>query len=155
MAYAAPSDMVTRFGQIEMLRLTSPEGQPLDVIDIDRLNLALGDASAVMDSFLRRRYLTPVSPVPSELVRACCILARFDLAHGDGREPSKQMADADADTRKWLVKLFDGTALLPDATPAGEQSFAQAQVRGSLTGGGCPPYSDSGCGWTGSGESWS
>jgi len=136
MAYAQPSDMVTRFGQQEMLRLTVPEGQPLDVIDIDRLNLALGDASALMDSYLRRRYLCPVSPVPQELTRACCILARHDLALGGGRTPTDQMRAGYDATMKWLRALFDGTALLGDATAAGEQGNAMMQDAG------CPVFSD-------------
>ncbi len=130
MAYATPQDMVTRFGQTEMLRLTAPDGQPLDVIDQDRLTLALSDASAVIDSFLRRRYATPLANVPQEITRACCVLARFDLAQGESREPTKQMTDARAEVQKWLRDLFAGTALLADATPAGGQSFGQVQDRG-------------------------
>jgi phage gp36-like protein len=128
-----------------MLRLTAPEGQPLDVIDLDRLNLALADASSVIDSYLRRRYLTPVSPAPSELVRACCIIARFDLAHGDGREPTEQMKAANTETLKWLEKLRNGDTLLADATPAGLEAFGQVQDAGTpvYRDGSAPGY---GCG---------
>lgn len=154
MAYAAPVDMVTRFGQVEMLRLTSAEGQPLDVIDPVRLNLALADASSLIDSYLRRRYLTPVSPVPQELARACCIVARFDLAHGDGREPTAQMKSAYDDTLKWLQKLRDGETLLQDATPAGQEAFGQVQDAG------CPVFRDGsqpgfgGGGWPSADDFW-
>jgi phage gp36-like protein len=138
MAYAVAQDMVTRFGQAEMLRLTAPEGQPLDVIDLDAVNAALADASAVIDSYLRRRYATPVTPVPQELTRACCILARFDLAHGDATNPTAQMSVARRETIAWLGELRDGTVLLADATPAGGQSFGQVRDAG------CPVFGDPG-----------
>lgn len=136
MAYAQPSDMIARFGSIEMLRLSAPEGEPLDVIDQDRVNTALGDASALIDSYLRRRYATPLAAVPQEVLRACCILARFDLAHGNGREPSEQMRLARKETITWLESIRAGQTFLADATPSGEESMAQVKVRdGSPYGG--------------------
>ena len=145
MAYAAPTDMIARFGYAEMLRLSAAEGQPLDVIDQDRINVALGDASAVIDSYLRRRYQTPLATVPQEVLRACCILARYDLAHGDGRAPSDQMVSARKETTAWLEGVRDGRILLADATPAGEQSFAQVAVRQGATYGGVGTPPPDGC----------
>jgi phage gp36-like protein len=135
MSYAAASDMTTRFGQVEMIRLTTGEGQPMDGIDLLRLQRALDDGSALIDSFLRRRYLTPVVPAPAELVRANCVLARFDLAQGDGREPTEQMRLARKEAMEWLGHLRDGTVLLADATPTGQESFAQVQTRDAIYGG--------------------
>lgn len=150
MAYATAQDMVTRFGEAEMIRLTVPEGQPMDMINMVRLNLAITDASAHMDTYLRRRYLTPVNPVPQELTRACCILARDDLAHGDGRAPTEQMVNDASAVRKWLRELFSGDALLADATPAGEQSFARVRD------GGRPVYGERGGlgGWPNPDDFW-
>ncbi len=151
MPYAAPSDMIARFGSAEMLRLSTSEGQPLDVIDQGRINVALADASALIDSYLRRRYATPIAAVPQEVLRACCILARFDLAHGDGREPSEQMRLARKETIGWLESIRDGQTMLADLTPAGDQSFAQVAVRrGPSYGGiGTPPPDcpDPNAGW--------
>ncbi len=129
MAYAAITDMVARYGEAELIRLTTPEGAEMGSVDATRVATLLDDASALVDSYLRRRYLTPVTPTPQELTRAACILARFDLAQGESREPSAQMTAARKDVIAWLVKLGDGTVLLADATPAGEQSFSQVQTR--------------------------
>lgn len=148
MAYAAPADMIARFGQAELLRLTVPEGQPLDTIDQTRVTTALADASAEIDSYARRRYLTPVSPAPQELVRACCVLARYELATGNGLAPTEQMVKTRAEVVTWLERLRDGRVFLADATPAGEESFAQAQTRGPVYGAGV------GGGWPGPGEFW-
>ena len=152
MAYATPQDMVTRFGQSEMLRLTVQDGLPLDVIDLDALGVALADASSIIDSYARRRYLTPVAPTPQEFARACCILARYDLAHGDGTNPTVQMESARRDVITWLEKLRDGLVLLADATPAGGQSFGQVQDAG------CAVFRDAsqpGVGWPTPDDFWS
>jgi phage gp36-like protein len=136
MAYATAQDLVSRFGQAEIMRLSVPEGQPQDVIDIDACNVALADSSAVIDSYLRRRYLTPVVPTPQELTRACCILARYDMAHGDATNPTTQIVVSRNETIKWLEALRDGTVLLADGTPAGAQSYGQVQDAG------CPVFND-------------
>ena len=141
MAYAAVQDMVARFGQTEVLRLSAPEGQPLDVIDQDRVNVALADASDLIDSYLRRRYLTPLVTVPQAVLRACCVLARHDLAHGNGLMPTEQMTTARKETVAWLESIRDGKTMLADATPSGDQSFAQVSVRHGVPWGGigAPP----------------
>lgn len=130
MAYATAADMRARFGEQELILLTTGDGMPMDTVDTDKVAVALADASALIDSYLRRRYLTPVSPAPTELVRACCHLARYDLALGGSRDPSTQTTDMRKQTMEWLRQVHDGVALLADATPAGGQSFAQAQDRG-------------------------
>ncbi len=103
MPYAAIEDMVTRYGEAEMARLTTPEGQLDDIVVSTRIAGALGDATALIDTYLRRRYVVPlVSPLPREITNACCILARFDLAHGEQREPTEQMRLAKKDVIAWL-----------------------------------------------------
>ena len=90
--------------------------------------------------------------MPQEFIRACCILARYDLAHGDGTNPTAQMESARKDVVTWLEKLRDGMVLLADATPAGQESFGQVQDAGS------PVYRDAsqpGCGWPTPGDFWS
>ena len=130
MGYAQPQDMVARYGQAEMIRLSVGEGQPLDVMNLARINVALADASALIDSYLRRRYATPLATFPQEILRACCILARYDIAHGDGRTPSDQMTAAQKQVLAWLEAIRDGRTMLADATPAGGEAFGQVQSRG-------------------------
>lgn len=129
--YSSVDDMVSRFGLAEMCRLTTPSGQALlSEPDPAVVSRALTEASAVVDSYLRRRYQTPITSDEPEITRAAAILARYDLAHGDDRQPSQQMIDERADVVSWLKGIRDGTILLDlDAVSSSEESQAVAQTR--------------------------
>ena len=135
MAYAAVSDMVTRFGQAEMIRLSTPQNQPMDAVITAPVLLALGDASDIIDTYVSKRYQTPMTMVPPSIARACCILARYDLCTGDGRSPSEEVTKARDAVISWLKEIASGKALLPlDEVPAGDNSFAQMSDRGAVYG---------------------
>lgn len=129
--YSSVDDMVSRFGLVEMCRLTTPSGQALlSEPDPTLVTRALTEASALVDSYLRRRYQTPVTADAPEVTRAAAILARYDLAHGDDRQPSQQMIDERNDVVSWLKGIRDGLVLLDlDAVPSSEESQAVAQTR--------------------------
>ena len=143
MAYCAFSDLVARYGLAEMIRLTAPAGDDFNAgggfggdVDISaigatKVTTAIADATAEIDSYLRRRYATPVVPATPELLRACCALTRHELAHGAGREPTAQMRDQRASVLKWLERVRDGEVFLDGAVPTGEESQAQMQDAGS------------------------
>ena len=135
MAYAGVQDMIDRFGQVEMIRLTTPADQDMDTVQADPVTRALEDASAVIDGYLRRRYQVPLDLVPPEIRRACCVLARFDLSTGDQREASERTTQDRKDAVAWLTQISKGDVLLPlaEVTP-GDQSFAQVQTRGAVFG---------------------
>ena len=137
MAYAAITDLIARYGQAELLRLTTDEGQDIGSIDAVKANAAIADASAEIDSYLRRRYATPVSPATPELLRACCALARFELAHGAGREPTTQMQRQRDSIVKWLERVRDGEVFLDGGTALpGIEAGALVQDAG------CPVFTD-------------
>jgi phage gp36-like protein len=123
--YATVEDMIGQWGEAEMIRLTAPEGQLDELVVTQRVERALADASAVIDSYLRKRYGVPLAaPVPAEVARACRILARHELAHGEQREPTEQMHAARKDVLAWLRDLAEGRAELaiaaaPAASGAG------------------------------------
>lgn len=144
MPYATLPDMNEAFGEAEMIRLSAAPGDldgPVDEAKVDR---AIVDATDLIDSYLRRRYAVPLAaPVPPAIRRACGVLARFDLAHGDQREPTEQMRLARKDTIDWLKGLADGSAELPGAVPLGGTSGAGARVSDR-----CPAFTnDSLRGW--------
>ncbi|WP_332117247.1 DUF1320 domain-containing protein [Azorhizobium caulinodans] len=126
--YATVDHMVTRFGEVEMIRLSVADGPTPDAILPARIETALADASAQIDTYLRVRYPVPVAPVPAELVRAACILARFDLAMGGDREPSEQMRLARKEILSWLADIGAGRADLDGVTPTGVASSSGARV---------------------------
>lgn len=132
MSYATVTDMTSRFGEVEMLRVSRAdgvlpaEGEPMPA---DRIVQALADASVLVDSYLRGRYAVPVVPAPAELVRATCVLARYDLAHGGDREPSEQMRLARKEVLGWLEKLGSGAASLEGIVPVSAAAGARTSDR--------------------------
>jgi phage gp36-like protein len=130
MAYATVSDLIERFGQTEMVRLTTPADQDLDGIVMTVAEAKIEDASALIDSYVRKRYRTPMDVPPQEIVRACCILARYDLATGEQREPTEQMREQRSETMAWLRDIAAGKALLElDEVAPSDESYARESSR--------------------------
>lgn len=128
-AYAAVADMVSRFGESEIIRFSAGDGPLPDAIEPARIDQALADASALIDSYLRRRYAAPLTAPPPDIVRAACTLARYDLAMGGDREPSEQMRLARKEVVDWLMALAEGKATLEGVTPIGASSSARVSDR--------------------------
>ncbi len=115
--YATVADMIDRFGATEMLRLSSVDGPLPETVQEPTVLRAIADVSAVIDTFLRARYLVPLTPPGADIVRAACVLARYDLAMGGDREPSDQMARDRDQVMAWLRKIADGDVLVDQAAP--------------------------------------
>lgn len=109
MNYATQDDLITRFGEDEVLQLAPNEAG--DAIASGRVTAALSDASRHIDSYLRRRRSVPVDPVPDVLVGACCDIARFSLHDDHAPEAVKDRYKA---TVQWLKAIAAGTASLAD-----------------------------------------
>lgn len=118
MAYATAEDLIARFGEVDVIRLSAPEGQLDQAVDYARVNLALDSATGLIDSYVRRRYATPLSTVPQEIRDACCTLARYDLARGEQKTPSEQMMAERKATLDWLRMVAEGTVFLDAALAA-------------------------------------
>lgn len=130
MAYATIQDLIDRYGQQEMIRLTTPDDQEMDGVNADAAEAKLADVSAVIDSYVGRRYRVPMDVAPAAVVRVCCILARYDLATGGSRSPSEQMSDQRKEAMAWLLDVSLGKAVLElDEVAAGDESYAQATDR--------------------------
>jgi phage gp36-like protein len=131
MPYASLSDMVLKFGAIEMRRLSVADGDLPDEIEAPRIEDALAAAGLTIDSYLRRRYALPLANNPDELNRAACLLARYDLALGGDREPSEQMRLARTEILAWLADLAEGRAELSGVDPVGVGSATANGARAS------------------------
>jgi len=128
--YSSADDMISQFGVVEMTRLTTPSGQPLVEPNRATIEAALTQVSAIIDSYLRRRYQTPVAASAPELDHMAAHKARYDLALGDARQPSQQMIDENRDAVNWLKSVRDGTVLLDLAVvPSSTESHAAVQTR--------------------------
>lgn len=83
MDYAAQADMVSRFGNDEVVAIT--DRSQAGAIDAGVLGQALDTASAQIDTYLSGRYALPLPIVPKYLVTICCDIARYQLCLGSTR----------------------------------------------------------------------
>jgi len=128
MSYATPSDMMRQFGEAEVLALTDPEN--VGQIDQGVLQGALIDASAEIDSYLAGRYKNlPLSPVPRNLVRLCCNMARYHLV-GTNRLETEKIKDRYEAAIRYLEFVAAGKVTigppeggLPTPDPVGSVQF--------------------------------
>lgn len=134
MPYATAQDMIGRFGETEMLRLSSVDGDLPETVNAAPVAQAIADADAIIDSYLRKRHSVPLSPVPQVITRASCILARYELSVGGDREPADQVKEGRKDTLAWLKQIADGTVTLEGTTPIVASSAAMTQDRERMYG---------------------
>jgi len=84
--YATHQDMISRFGQEELILLTNKDSRG-SVIDTAVLDTAIADASHRIDGYLGGRYDLPLSVVPPVMAVLCCDIARYQLY--DDQAPDK------------------------------------------------------------------
>jgi phage gp36-like protein len=130
MPYGTVTDMIGAFGEVELIRLSAPEGAKLDGIDTARVTTALTNASDLIDSHLRRRYACPLATTPPAINRACLVLARYDLSFGGSTEPSEQARLARKETVEWLGHINAGSVTLEGVEPASTVVYARTSDRG-------------------------
>jgi phage gp36-like protein len=134
-AYATIQDMIDRFTEVEVLRLSANGGDLPDLIVDAPVLRALDDATSMVEGYLRRRVSVPLqAPIPAEVTRAVCILARYDLATGGDREPSTQMRNDRNDVVSWLNKIAEGYVTLEGAAAPSQGGRADALDRPRMFG---------------------
>jgi len=122
MAYATPDDLIARYGEVEIIQISTPDGQAMDQVNTPLVTIAINDASDMIDSYLRRRYVTPVATPPLALTQSCCAIARFMLCQMGGTTSAEKVKDAYQAALSWLRKVEDGSVtldgeLLPNTSP--------------------------------------
>lgn len=132
MAYATSDDMVARFGEAELIRLSTPEGALDGPMDADAVTIALADASELVDSYIGRRFVVPLNPVPASIAAAVCTLARHALSLARNATPGDAATRARDETSAWLKRIAAGDVTLPGATPSDLGAGARVQDRDRL-----------------------
>lgn len=113
-AYATVDNMVARYGDQEMRRVSIVDGEIPDAVIPDRITGAIVGASSVADSYLSVRVPLPLRSVPDALTRAVCQIARYDLWTGGDRTPSDDVTAGRDEALAWLKAIADGKAQLDD-----------------------------------------
>lgn len=140
MNYATAQDLISRFGETELIQLTDPD---LQDVQLGKVETALADAQAYVDSFVGRVYSLPLTgcvkpaPVvgnpqatelvaPPQLTRIAADVARYYL-HKDFAPENEVYLRYKAAERE-LQAIADGKAVvscpwggMPGALVAGDQ----------------------------------
>lgn len=117
MAYCTVTDMVSRYGQQDMVLLSWREGVADGEINQPVIEQAIADATAEINGYIGGRYELPLIQVPDVLVRHCCDIARYLL--GGDRTPEAVQKRYDS-VISYLVKVGKGELSLglAEGTPA-------------------------------------
>ncbi len=124
MNYATAQDLIDRFGEAELIQLTDPDQQEVQAAKVE---LALADAQAFMDSFVGRAYSLPLTgcvkpaPVvgnpqatelvaPPQLTRIAADVARYYLYKDFAPENEVYLRYKAAE--KELLAIADGKAVV-------------------------------------------
>lgn len=121
MAYCIQADVQEQLDEERLIQLTDDEGA--GVVNADRVDRAIADADAEIDSYLSKRYTVPLSPVPV-LVRMLSVdLAVWNLYSRKGVEDPVRKERYQARV-KLLQALGEGKATLgvdPEPGEGGQQ----------------------------------
>lgn len=107
MTYATLAEMITQFGEPELVQRTDRLG--VGTVDTSVLDRALVDADSEIDSYLARRYTLPLASTPVLLVRLAADIARYRL-YDDGVPATVRQRYEDSVSL--LKRLANGDVLL-------------------------------------------
>jgi len=107
MTYATRTDLEERYGADE---LTQRESMLL----AGAVARALADADAEIDSYVAGAYAVPLNPVPANIVRVACSIARYRLLGSSSDEQARKDYE---DAIRLLRDVQGGRAVLMAAAP--------------------------------------
>lgn len=125
-AYATALDMVARYGEADLIRLTDRAGT-LGGIDADVLTTALDDATAEINGWLAKRYADrlPFADPPRVLTAHACTIAWYRLQGAQADQGSERMHEA---ALRFLRAVARGEASLGDEDPGASQVSSPGPV---------------------------
>ena len=142
MAYCTLQDLKDRYGETELVQRTDRTHRPASTIDTVVVQRAIDDATALIDGYVAKLYVLPMSPVPPVLTRTASDIARYFL-YGNAVDKDGPVAAAHAQALRWLGQVAAGTVQLeaagvaPSASGGGQIRIAgpdRVMTRDSLGG---------------------
>jgi len=76
--YTTKAEMIDRYGEAELLRLTDRDGAAEAIVDTV-LDRAIADAQGVVDGYLAKRYALPLATTPEILKPTASAIALYFL----------------------------------------------------------------------------
>jgi phage gp36-like protein len=138
MVYATQQEFIEAFGEQEAIMLTNLDDASALAINTIRLDRALVDASALIDTYCGARYVLPLSPLPQSVIPYCLDIARYRLDRIRSREDVRLRYE---DAIKYLEQVTKGmislgadllgvgvNATLPSNAAAGARSCAEPPI---------------------------
>jgi phage gp36-like protein len=107
MTYATQADLVTRFGEVEIIQLSDDANA--GAIDAAVVAIVLADVDRAIDGYLLTRYTLPLTEVPDILNSIACDLAHYRLAtRNGGSRASDTLKDRNSDAMRQLRDIASG-----------------------------------------------
>lgn len=118
MAYLTQSDLVSLFGEAELIELTNLDDPTATQINADQLAAAIAYAEAEVNGYVAARYTLPLAVVPLVLKNKTADIARYFLDRYRAREDVRQRYEDAVRWLEWLAKGIVALDLPPDQPPA-------------------------------------
>jgi len=120
MSYASYKEFTAKYDIERIGQATDDIGQSEAVEEF--VNIFLQDASSFIDTYLRPRYVVPVTQTSYELRRACCIIAWHDIDRRRGGNPEDDRHIEYDEIIEWLKDVQNGEADLPNVPVRSERA---------------------------------
>ncbi|MPZ57614.1 MAG: DUF1320 domain-containing protein [Rhizobiales bacterium] len=130
MPYATLEQLTDRFGESMLIELTDRAEPPAGAIDQDVIDRALADADALIDGYLKGRYLLPLSATPPLVTDLALAIAGYKLHRNVASEKIRKDYE---DALKTLRDIAAGTVRLdlagaePEASGASGVQFSDRE----------------------------
>lgn len=128
--YLTANEYLDRLGEAETVRLTDETRS--GAVDSEKLETAIVDAQEEVDSYLGKRYSTPLSEAPNLVKGFVAILARENLFRRAGMQLAPALEKDAERVRSQLRDISRGVMTLPTATGAAEED-ARAEADSSTS----------------------
>ena len=110
MPYCTVQDLIAKYGEDAIVRLSDRINKPPTTIDQTIVNEAIADADAEINMYLQTRYKLPLAETPRPILMASVILAYSNL---NPKQPKEAPELVQADKQRALLdKLAKGIVTL-------------------------------------------